>query len=133
LYRPTGQHVDFIVNAGFEPDLTKPEPANVVAWSEGPLNEYPPSSWFAPVSSNTPIPVPIPPGDTLENRVALLELQMSQQQAINQGLQSQITELAKQIADLHQLFVAKPLPEYEGRGSVGFFGGSFTVISRPRS
>lgn len=131
LYKPTGQIVDFIISAGFG----NPPPPNTVTWHEGPVGEYGPDKWFAPVSDGT-TPNP-PPSDDLEDRVAALEAKaaqfealLQQQQAINEGFQSQITELAKQIADLHQLFVSKAelnslLPNYFGR----LFG--FGITSRP--
>mgnify|MGYP001562636776 CR=1 FL=1 len=136
LYKPTGQIVDFIASAGFEPDPTKPEPPNTVTWNEGPVGEYGPDSWFAPTGGTTPPPTE-PPNTELEARVTQLEFEVhSLQSQMNDiltihipGFQSQITELAKQIADLHTLFVAKPLPEYIGRAPI--FGG--TVISRPRT
>lgn len=129
LYKSTGQIVDFISSAGFEPDLTKPEPPNLVTWRVGPENEYGPNDWFAPGNV-----VPNPPSNELEQRISMLERQMNVLLNVHvSGLQSQITELAHQIAELHQLFVSKAelkslLPEYEGRAPL--FGG--TVISRPR-
>jgi hypothetical protein len=60
----------------------------------------------------------------LEHSVTSLENEVDAHVA---GLQDQITELGKQIADLHQLFVAKPLPPYKGKAPL--FGG--TVISYP--
>lgn len=71
-----------------------------------------------------PDPEP-PPDDELAERVTALEQQAKMQALINKGLQDQITELAKQISDLHQLFVPKPLPTYIGR----LFG--FTIRSNP--
>jgi hypothetical protein len=137
FYRPTGQVVDFIQSAGygFPPDVPY-EDQNKAVWGEGPENEYGPGDWFAPVASgDTPPPDP-PPSTDLEARVTALEQQVrlieAQLLAQVNGLQSQITELAKQIADMHQLFVPKPLPLYEGTGRVGVFGGSFTVTSRPK-
>src|SRR5688500_8618402 len=43
LYRPTGQIIDFITSAGFEPDPSKPEPENAVTWGVGHEGEYPES------------------------------------------------------------------------------------------
>lgn len=45
LYKVTGQVVDFIASAGYG----TPPPSNDVVWMEGPMYEYPASSWFAPV------------------------------------------------------------------------------------
>lgn len=78
MYRPLGQVADFIVSAGFEPDMSKPEPTNAVSWGVGPEGEYPIDRWFAATPGDgTPIPIPptpIPPDDSeLGNRVALLE------------------------------------------------------------
>lgn len=129
LYKPTGQIVDFISSTGFEPNPSLPEPPNSVTWGVGPENEYGPNDWFAP--GNT---TPNPPSNELEQRISMLEGQMNVLLNVHvSGLQSQITELAHQIAELHQLFVSKAelkslLPEYEGRAPL--FGG--TVISRPR-
>lgn len=65
LYKPTGQAVDFIGNAGVGS-------ANTVTWGTGdPEGKYGPDKWFAPMASGEPVPVPIPdlpPEDlTLEN------------------------------------------------------------------
>ena len=128
LYKTTGQIVDFISSAGFEPDPSLPEPENAVSWHEGPENEYPQSMWYAPVGS-VPGPVDPPPGpvpNPLEVRVATLEAQIA-------SANLAILQNAERMEAINTRFdaeskdnVKKPLPDYVGR----LFG--FTVTSRPR-
>jgi len=119
LYLLTGQVVDFIASAGYG----NPPPPNDVTWNEGPIGEYPASSWFSPVDDDDP------PSGNLEDRVTELEVDVEVLNAQVIGLQSQITELAHQISDMHQLFVVKPLPDYFGIGRL--FGISIPVTSKP--
>lgn len=120
LFLPTGQIVDFISSAGFEPDLTKPEPPNSVTWGVGPEGGYGPDDWFAPdgAAPEPPVP-PVPPTDPLEARVLALE-------ALLHEILQQIGLLNHQLADLDAAVVQKPLPEYVGRL------GPFTITSRPK-
>ena len=136
LYKSTGQIVDFISSAGFEPDLSKPEPGNDVTWGVGPEGEYPESSWFAPEPGGTvPIPPVEPPVDpSLAGRVTDLESRAGYHQSLIANLfklhdevVSQITAINNQIATQ---VVLKPLPEYVG--SFRIFGFNVTIVSRPR-
>jgi len=128
LYKSTGQIVDFISSAGFEPDLSKPEPENDVIWGVGPEGEYPETSWFAPLAGTPPVDPPVeppvePPTPSLEPRVAALEAQLveilKQLGSINEGFAQLSTEV-----------VRKPLPEYVG--SFRILGFTVTIVSRPR-
>jgi hypothetical protein len=134
LYKPTGQIVDFISSAGFEPDPSQPEPGNAVTWGVGPEGEYPESSWFAPESGGTvPIPPVEPPVDpTLAAKVAALEAQVA-------GLAAQLDTKADKVRveAINTRFdneskenVKKPLPDYVG--SVRILGFTFNIVSRPR-
>ncbi|MDO8632199.1 MAG: hypothetical protein Q7R41_17080 [Phycisphaerales bacterium] len=127
LFQPTGQIVDFISSAGFEPDTNKPEPTNAVTWTVGPEGEYTAADWFAPGGAIPPVPDPPPgptPPDPLEPRIVALELLFSE-------ILQQIGALNRQLADLDAAVVRKPLPGYVGSGRVGFWGGSFIITSRP--
>ena len=131
LFLPTGQVVDFISSAGFEPDLTLPEPPNAVTWGIGPEGEYGPDDWFAPGGAQ-PDPPPVPPSD-LEARVAELERLIARKadivrvEAINARLEA---------VDDRLIYVdskaIKVLPDYFGEGSIGWFSRSFTLTSRPK-
>jgi hypothetical protein len=128
LYKPTGQVIDFIGSAG----INQPNP---VTWNVGPEGEYPADKWFAPVASGeppapTPIPEPAPVVDLepLRQRIQLLEARAAGFAEIAAEIVKQIGIVNQQIADLS----GKVGQEYEGTGKVGFFGGSFTVVSRPK-
>lgn len=76
---------------------------------------------YLPYSTEPVPPTPEPPSD-LEPRLEAVEIEVAELKrqvagliAVNAGLQGQISELAKQIADIHDLFVAKPLPPYVAR------------------
>jgi len=118
LFRETGQIVDFISSAGFEPDTNNPEPTNAVTWTVGPEGEYTAADWFAPGEAEPMPPGPTPP-DPLEPRVVALELELTE-------ILNQIGILNRQLAGLDAEVVRKPLPEYVGK----LFG--FSITSRPK-
>lgn len=131
LYRPTGQIVDFITSAGFEPDPNKPEPPNSISWNVGPEGEYPTSSWFAPADSGTtPPPPPPPPNGDLEAKVAALQAEVNTLKAVVENNRVRMEAINTRFdEEMKRVYHHGELPEYSGRAPL--FGG--TVISRPRT
>lgn len=135
LHKPTGTVVDFILSAGVGSE-------NKVVWGPGPAGEYGPDRWFAPIpNSGTPVPDPgtPQPADGLELRVKLLETRMAIAIEMASAALKE-TAITKQRAEaINDRLIAvdaaaiKELPEYVGSGRVGFWGGSFTVTSRPKT
>ena len=115
LYKPTGQIIDFIGSAGFEPDETLPEPGNDVVWSVGHEGEYPEDKWFAPVGT--------PPVVDLEARVKSLEAEVAMNKTRMEDINTRFDNESKDN-------VKKPLPDYVG--TVRVFGFSFNIVSKPR-
>ena len=136
LYKPTGQIIDFIASAGFEPDPSKPEPGNGVTWGVGPEGEYPETSWFAPSNGgSTPGPGPVdpPPGptpDPLEPRVVVLEAELTNLKAEVAANKTRMEAINTRFDGESNDNVKKPLPDYVG--TVRIFGFSFNVVSKPR-
>lgn len=143
LHKATGSVVDFIGSAG----INQPNP---VTWNVGPEGEYSTDKWFAPVPNlgttvpnpGTPDP-PLPdPADLVARRLVELQAELSATRLRVTMLESQsktfhelAAEIATQIGIVNQQIAdlsGKVGQEYEGSGKVGFFGGSFTVVSRPK-
>lgn len=124
LYKSTGQVVDFI---------EKSDPSNNpgdhgVIWLVGPENEYPVSSWFAPVG--TPPVDPTVPPDDLTPRVTALEMEVAANKLRMESINTRFDAESKENVTAHEAFVRKPLPDYIG--TVRIFGFTFNIVSKPR-
>lgn len=131
LYKSTGQIVDFILSAGFEPDPSMPEPANAVAWGVGPEGEYGPEKWLMPVAEGSTGPVdpepepepephpepPPPPAPNLEPRVTALE--------------ALLEELVHQQGMTNEAIARLDRRRYRGTGRLPYGLGNFTVNVEP--
>lgn len=113
LYLPTGQAVDFIINAG-------PGSANAVTWgTEDPVGKYGPEDGFAP-TSGTPIPTPGTPPDPppavdlapILTRLTLLETRAGLLWEVYSELAKHIGIINQQIADLTNK-PTPPLPDHK--------------------
>ena len=131
FYKPTGQAIDFIVSAGFEPDTNKLEPENSVGWGVGPEGEYPESKWYAPVDDSDPIdpPLDLPPV-SLDPRVVGLESEVVDLKAKVAANAARIESINNRIDADSKENVKKPLPVYVG--TIRILGFSFNLVSRPR-
>ena len=114
--------IDLLERAGPPDNLNRP------VWNA--TGTDPTAALYSPIDPNTapapvppvpvPAPPPIPPPDDLQARVLQLEAEMRAAEAIQRDLYRWIATK-----------VNEPLPDYEGQGRVGWFGGSFTVRSKP--
>lgn len=134
LYKTTGQIIDFIASAGFEPDPSLPEPGNGVTWGVGPEGEYGPEKWFAPGDAETnpgPGPVdPTPVPNPLEPRVLALEQDLQNLKAVVEANKNRMEAINARFDAESLENVKKPLPDYVG--TIRLLGFSFNVVSRPR-
>lgn len=132
LWKPTGQIVDFIASADFQPDPDLPEPENNVAWTVGPEGEYPESSWFAPEAGGVPpVDPPVDPvPNPLEARVAVLEAQIASANLAILRNAERMEAINTRFDDESKQNVKKPLPDYVG--SVRIFGFNIRVVSKPQ-
>lgn len=89
--------------------------------------------------SGTTVPTP-PPADGLELRVKLLETRMAIAIEMASAAIKETAITKQRVEAINDRLIAVDaasvkhgeLPDYEGSGRVGFWGGSFTVTSRPK-
>jgi hypothetical protein len=133
LFEPSGQIVDFILDAGWGPD-TK----NAVVWGVGPEGEYGADDWFAPGESSIPPPVP-PPSDPIAHLqgqiyglVDLLHVQGEHVQLLEARLEAVNAAMVQRTDDLR---LGRAGPDYEGvaQGAARIFGLSVPVTITVRS